>query len=127
MSNQFEITSIELSHDYATELLEHFSIAISETEINELDRNKGKEFEWHSAEETIAMVLNVEFFSEYEWVKDRKPCKDRSVTCTLKMYNQQGSEVQYTVKGESVLTESNNFFTKSPIDICYQIEREFSI
>ena len=115
------ILSVELTHDEAKDIIAQFVAQIETFSICQLDvLAHGTEFEVST--EQVDFVAQVEFFTEYDEYEapDCPTLIAQSVSCKMKAYNKQGTEIQFK-------TESKRCEMKPAIDIAQEIENHFTV
>lgn len=127
----FQIVSIELSHDKAIELKERCIDTINYFGINNFE---GKETEVEIKTENIEPItvyLKLTVFTEMS--EPEQPFSPDIISRSIhglriQLINQIGDEVQFTVLGQRKISEhSGRWITCTPIDIEEEIVKHFTI
>jgi len=122
------ILSVELTKEEAKSIIAQFIDQIDTFTICQLDTlTKGTEFEVSA--EQVDFIAQVEFSPEYDDYEqpDCPTLISQSVSCKLKAYNKQGSEIQFKTENELRRNEHYGHMQSfTGIDIQTEIEDHFS-
>jgi len=122
------ILSVELTKEEAKSIIAQFIDQIDTFTICQLDTlTKGTEFEVSA--EQVDFIAQVEFSPEYDDYEqpDCPTLISQSVSCKLKAYNKQGSEIQFKTENELRRNEHyGHMQSLTGIDIQTEIEDHFS-
>lgn len=135
----FSIQSIEITHEKALELKQKVIDAIEKIGIENFEKKREFELEEQDNDPIKIWVIceiYQEFSDSFQAFNEPPQLEElisRSVmTLLIKVYNEQGDEVQWTILGEKVWTQlyghqDFRWFTRSPIDIEEEIEKHFKV
>lgn len=126
--DQFSITEIELTHDQAIQLKIDCINAIDNYGIENFEAKKQEIDVPHDDDDPIECSITCQMFSELD--DQAAPFEptviDRSVHLSIKLFNADGGEVKWKVKGER-LCKNSKMFTRTPIDVEEEIIKHFTI
>lgn len=123
------ILSVELTPDEAKSIVAQFIDQVEVFTVCQLDvLTKGTEFEVSIGQ--VDFVAQVEFSPEYDdyEMPDCPTLIAQSVSCKIKAYNKQGSEIQFSVERERYYSEYlKQWRTREGIDIQEEVENKFTV